>query len=209
MKKQIITALAIVLTFAAHAQTNTEQKESKIGLNVNGKLGFARLKQTDFAPLNGNINGADVLLSFKLGKKWDIATGLGYSQLNANATISGNTASLQNSYLQIPAKIIGDFTVFNNEQSVSRVYLNLAAGIYANTLLKSEVETISGNSTTKNMGWNFGVATQVGLKFIVSDIVDVGIGLESQSDFSKMKKDGFEQRIEQINAFYFNLGYKF
>jgi len=209
MKKQIITALAIVLSFAVHAQTNTEQKESKMELDITGKLGFARLKQTGFATINGNINGVDLILAFKMGKKWGLGTGLGYSELSANTTISGNTASLTNTYLQIPAKIIGDFTVFNNEQSISRVSVNIAAGLYANTLLKSELETVSGNSDTKNLGWNFGLSTQIGAKFIISDIMSVGIGLESQSDFNKMKKDGVEQKIEQINALYFNVGYRF
>lgn len=209
MKKQLIIALALVCSIAAQAQTTTENKESNIGFNIIGKLGFAKLKQTGYVTLNSDINGAEALVSFKIGKKCDLATGLGYTELNANATVSGNTVSLKNSYLQIPLKVIGDFSIFNKEQSDSKIFLKVGAGLYANTLLKSEMETLSGNSDTKNMGWNFGFETQIGVKFIVSDFMDLGLGIESQSDFSKMKKDGVEQKIEQLNALYFNLGYRF
>ena len=81
--------------------------------------------------------------------------------------------------------------------------------MYANTLLKQELETIAGNTATKNMGWNFGFSSQIGLKFVLTDALNIGMGLESQSDFTKMKKDGAEQRIEQINALYFKMGFSF
>ena len=84
-----------------------------------------------------------------------------------------------------------------------------AGGFYANTLLKSEVKTLSGNSSEKNLGWNFGVTTQLGAKFIVSDDLDFEIGLESQIDLSDMKHKGVNRKIEQLNVLYANLGFKF
>jgi len=211
MKKQLLAAFLLLSSLTVMAQTNTEQKEkeSKFEVIINSKLGFAKLKQEGFVPLNGNINGAEILLSYKIGKNWDLATGASYMELNANPTFAGNTASLKNTYLQIPLKVFGDFTIYKKEQSPSKIALIIGAGLYANTLLKSEVETISGNSDTNNLGWNFGLTTQVGVKFAISDALNVGIGSENQGDFSNMKKDNVEQKIEQINALYFNLGFKF
>lgn len=209
MKKQLLAAVVLLLSFTTLAQTTPEQKESKFELIINSKLGFAKLNQTDFVSLNGNINGADFLLSYKIGKSWDLATGVGFMEFNANPTIAGNSISLKNSYLQIPLKAIGDFSIFKKEQSPSKIALVIAGGFYANTLLKSEVKTLSGNSSSSNLGWNFGVTTQVGAKFTVSDALNLGIGLESQSDFSDMTKEGVNRKIEQINALYFNLGFKF
>lgn len=208
MKKQIILGLVIMLSFYAKAQTTQETEKSRLALIISSKLGFAKLKQTDFATIHGNINTAEGLVSLKMGKKWELATGLNYSEFNGNVTISGNTASIKNSYLQIPLKALGDFSIFNKEGSDSRIFLTIGGGIYANTLLKSELETVSGDSKTKNLGWNFGLSTQIGAKFVLSDVMDLGIGLNSQSDFSKMKKDGIEQKMEQVNALYFNIAYK-
>jgi len=209
MKKQLLTAVVLLLSFTALAQTTPEKKESKLEFVINSKLGFAKLNQSGFVPLNGNISGADALLSFKMGKKWNLATGVGYMEFNANPTFAGNSASLKNTYLQIPIKAIGDFSIFNKDQTGSKIFLTIGAGLYANTLLKSEVETVSGNSDMNNLGWNFGLATQIGAKFVLSDALNIGIGLESQGDFNEMKKDGTEQKIEQINALYFNLGFTF
>ena len=167
------------------------------------------MQQTGSVPLNGNINGGDLLISFPLGKKWDVSSGIGFFEYNANPTIAGNTASLKNSYLHIPLQFGSDFAIFNSENSQNqKIFFNVGLGLYANTLLKQELETVTGNSTAKNQGWNFGFSSQIGLKFLLTDALNIGIGLEGQSDFTKMKKDGAEQRIEQINAVYFKMGFK-
>jgi opacity protein-like surface antigen len=210
MKKQFLAALVILCTAAAIAQTAPEKKESKFEFLVNGKLGFARLKQTNNVPLNGNVNGSDLLLAYKLGPRWNIATGIGLLQLDANPTIAGNTASIRNSYLQIPVRFTGDYNLFHGtEPTDPKMFFSLGLGVYANTLLKQELETVAGNTDTHNLGWNFGFATAVGVKFVLTDALNVGLGIENQSEFTKMKKGDVEQRIEQMNTLYFKLGFKF
>ncbi|QBZ98474.1 acyloxyacyl hydrolase [Flavobacterium sangjuense] len=210
MKKKLISVLVILISYAALAQSTPEKKESKFELTVNTKLGFAKLKQTGNVALNGNINGGDILFSLPLGKTWKIASGIGYFEYNANPTIAGNTASLKNTYLHIPLQFNSDLAIFNNENTQNqKIFFNLGLGLYTNTLLKQELETITDNTSTKNMGWNFGFSSQIGLKFLLTDALNLGMGLESQSDFTKMKKDGAEQRIEQINALYFKMGFTF
>jgi len=209
MKKQLIVTLVLLVSLTTLAQSTPEKKESKLEFITVAKLGFAKLNQSDFVALNGNINAADLLLSYRIGKKWNLSSGVGLMELNANPTISGNSASLKNTYLHIPIKATGDYTIFNNESSDSKIFFTIGAGVYANSLLKSELQTLGGNSSTKNLGWNFGVATQIGAKFLISEATTIGIGLESQSDLSKMKKDGVERKVEQLNSIYFSFGFKF
>jgi hypothetical protein len=210
MKKQLISALVILLSCTALAQSTTEKKEGKFEFAVNTKLGFAKLKQTGNVPLNGNVNGADVLISMPLGKKWNISSGIGFLEFDTNPSIAGNTASLKNSYLHIPVQFSTDFAIFSNEKPENqKIFFTVALGVYANSLLKQELETVTGNSSAKNQGWNFGFSSQIGAKFILTDALNIGIGLEGQSDFTKMKKEGNEQRIENINAIYFKMGFAF
>lgn len=209
MKKQILALALCCISFAVMAQTTPEKKESKFEILVNAKLGFAKLKQTGAITLNGDINSSEALATYKLGKTWRIGTGIGFMEFNANPTIAGNTASLKNSYLQIPVRFVGDFNVFGKESDNQKIFFTIGLGLYANTLLKSELETISGNSDAKNLGWNFGFSSQIGAKFMLTDALNLGIGLEGQTDLSKMKKDGAEQKIENMNALYFSLGLKF
>lgn len=200
-------ALLFVSIGTAIAQTAAEKKESKFEIQVNGKLGFARLKQTNNVPLSGNVNGSDLLIAYKMSPKWSIASGLGLLQYDANPTIAGNTASIRNSYLQIPLRFTGDYNLFHGtEPKDPKLFLTLGLGLYANTLLKQELETVTGNTDTNNMGWNFGLSTGVGVKFILTDALNLGLGMESQSEFTKMKKNDVEQRIEQMNTLYFRLG---
>jgi hypothetical protein len=211
MKKQLFVALAILfLSGTTRAQETPEKKDSKFEFVVNGKLGFARLKQSGNIPLNGNLTGSDILVSYQISPKWDIASGVGIYEFNANATSFGNSYSLKNSYLRIPVQFNGDFSVFKNEKNGNeKIFFTVGLGLYANTLLKQEIEAINGSIEEKNLGWNFGFSSQVGAKFLLSDALNIGIGLESQSDFTKMEKNGNKQRIEQFNGMYFKLGFTF
>ncbi|WP_394350923.1 hypothetical protein [Flavobacterium phycosphaerae] len=189
---------------------HSRKKESKFEFTVNTKLGFAKLKQTGNVPLNGNVNGADVLFTLPLGSKWNLASGIGYLEYDANPSIAGNTASIKNSYLHIPVQFSSDFAIFNNEKPENqKIFFTVGLGVYANSLLKQELETVTGNSSVKNQGWNFGFSSQIGAKFILTDALNIGIGFEGQSDFTKMKKDGNEQKLENLNAVYFKMGFKF
>ena len=208
MKKQIISAFAILLTLLATAQQTSDKKESKFELQANSKLGFAQLNQSGEVSLNGNTNAGEVLLSIKIGKKWYLAPGFSVMEFNANPTIAGNTASIKNTYLQIPVKAIGEYAVFGKEQSDSKILLTIGIGLYASTLLKSEIQTVAGNSSVTNLGWNFGLSTQIGAKFILSDKLNLGIGLENQGDLNDMNKNGVSQKMRQINSLYFTVGLK-
>lgn len=210
MKKQILSALLLFITMFASAQTTTDKKEGPVSILVTAKLGFAKISQSGNVDLNGTINGGDVLASIRLSKTWNLDTGIGLMEFNGNQTIAGNSTSLTNTYLQIPVKFNGDFSIFDKSlEGDKKIFLTAGLGMYANTLLKQELQTISGNSDAKNLGWNFGLSSQIGAKFILSDKIGFRIGVESQSDMSKMKKDGAEQKIKNVNAFYFGMEFKF
>ena len=212
MKKQLIIALLLIgytSTSQTQTKTETETTDHNVAFVVRGKLGFSKYKETGNVSLNAFVNGSDILLSFKVGKKTYIESGIGFLEFNGNPTVSGNSISIKNSYLHFPVQLNGDFNLFDSKDENPNILLNIGVGLYANTLLKSEVETVLGNDSAKNLGWNFGLSTQVGAKFIVSKALNIGLGLESQSDFNKMKKDGVERKIENMNAFYFSLILKY
>lgn len=210
MKNHIIAALLLFTSYSITAQTQPETKESKVSFAVNTKIGFARLKEKGMVTLNGNVNGGDLLVSYKLGQIWDITSGVGYLEYYANTTVGGNEIGIKNAYLQIPVQFNGDYTILKNVETQNpKIIFTVGVGAYARTLLKQQIETIGGDSDTKNLGWNFGFSSQIGTRFILNDKLTVGLGLENQSDLSDMKKDGREQKIETINAIYFKLGLKF
>jgi opacity protein-like surface antigen len=73
-------------------------------------------------------------------------------------------------------------------------------GIYGNTLLKEEIQTLPQNFELKNQGWNLGFGLNFGMIFEIYDGTSLGIGFESQSDMTKMKKNGVERKLENINT---------
>lgn len=210
MKKIILSALLLTITLSSFAQNNPDKKESPVSFLVSAKLGFAKISQSGNVDLNGTINAGDALASIRLSKTWNLDTGISLIEFNANQTVAGNSTSLTNTYLQIPVKFNGDFSIFDKSlEGDKKIFLTAGLGMYANTLLKQELQTINGNNDAKNLGWNFGLSSQIGAKFVLSDNIGFRLGVESQSDISKMKKDGFEQKIKNMNALYFGMEFKF
>lgn len=208
MKKLFFISLISFLNYAALGQTNVEKKpvsNRKFEILITPKLGFGKINETGNAPLNGFINGGDALISMAVMEKLSISTGFGFFQFDGNRTILGNTSNLTNSYFQIPLKINGDLSLTENKSE--NILLAYSIGFYGNTLLNQKIETESTTNSNNNLGWNFGFSSQIGLKFKLSDLVNIGFGYESQNDLSKMKKYQIERKIN-LNSIYFTLGYK-
>ncbi len=209
MKNQLLT-LVLLFGMSVFSQNTSDEKDGKFELQINSKLGFARLIKTDNVPLSGNVNGSDVMVAIKLSPRWNLASGVGFLQFDANQTVGGNTESIRNSYLQIPLRFTGDYNLFKGaEPKDAKIHFNIGLGVYANTLLNEEKVNTTTTTETKNLGWNFGIATAIGVRFVLTNALHIGVGLESQNDLTKMKKIEVERRMEQMNTVYLKFGLKF
>jgi opacity protein-like surface antigen len=209
MKKLFLIGVISLVNYAVFGQTIAEKKTvstKQFEISITPKLGFAKINETGNAPLNGFVNGADALISMGISKKLSLSSGLSYFEFDGNRTVFGNSSSLKNAYFQIPLRMNGDLDLSTNNSNT--VCLSYGFGIYGSTLLQQRIETYDEKSSKNNLGWNLGFSSQLGLKFKLSDTVNVGIGYESQGDWFKMKKNNIERKIDNMNAIYFRLGYK-
>lgn len=206
MKKVQLVLLFLLLAFSVNAQE--EPRKTEFGLNINGKIGFGKLIQNGMVNLNGSINSGDILFFYRLSSGTTISTGVGMLDFNANGVTSGESYSLKQSYLRIPVNLNYSLFILKNQLD-SKLSAYGGIGIYASSLLKEEIQTIDETFKNKNQGWNAGLGFNVGLRFGVAKNMNFGIGFESQSDITKMKKDGVERKLEEINTVNFSFEFKF
>ncbi len=206
MKKTIFTLFVALTTLVAKAQD--EPRKSEIGFNLNAKIGYAKLIQNEMVNLNGSINSGDMLFFYRIPSGITFSTGVGLMDFNANGVAGGEGYALEHNYLRIPLYINYSLGILE-EQLNNKLSTYGGIGVYANTLLKEEIQTLAGTFENKNQGWNGGLGFNLGVRFSVSENLNFGIGFESQSDFSKMKKDGIERKLETINTPNFTFEYKF
>ncbi|WP_291115849.1 outer membrane beta-barrel protein [Flavobacterium sp. UBA6135] len=206
MKKTIFTLFIALITLAAKAQE--EPKKSEVGLNLNAKIGFAKLIQNEMVNLNGSINSGDLLFFYRLPSGTSFSTGIGMMDFNANGVSAGESYALQQTYLRIPLYLNYSLTILE-KQLDSKLSTYGGIGIYANSLMKEEIQTVDETFKNKNQGWNAGLGFNLGVRFGVSENINFGIGFESQSDFTKMKKNGAERKMEEINTVNFSFEFKF
>lgn len=206
MKKTIFTLFVALTTLATNAQE--EPKKSEMGLNLNAKIGYAKLIQNEMVNLNGSINSGDLLFFYRLPSGTSFSTGIGMMDFNANGVTAGESYALQQTYLRIPFYFNYSLTILE-KQLDSKLSAYGGIGVYANSLFKEEIQTINETFKNKNQGWNAGLGFNLGVRFGVSENINFGIGFESQSDFTKMKKNGVERKLEEINTVNFSLEFKF
>jgi hypothetical protein len=206
MKKTQFALLFLLLAFNVNSQE--VPKKSEKGLSMNGKIGFGKLVQNGTVNLNGSVNSGDLLFFYRFSSGTTISSGVGLLDFNANGVTAGESYALKQSYLRIPINL--NYSLFILEDQLdSKLSGYGGIGVYANSLLKEEIQTIDETLKNKNQGWNAGLGFNVGLRFGVAKNMNFGIGFESQSDITKMKKDGIERKLEEINTVNFSFEFKF
>ena len=206
MKKVQFALLFLLLSFIANSQE--EPKKPEFGLNINGKIGFGKLIQNGMVNLNGSINAGEVLFFYRLESGTSFSVGAGMLDFNANGVSDGESYALKQSYLRIPINLNYSLFILKNQLD-SKLSAYGGIGVYANTLLKEEIQTLSQNFELKNQGWNLGFGLNFGMLFEIYDETSFGIGFESQSDITKMKKNGVERKLENINTINFIFRWNF
>src|SRR5690625_304406 len=209
MKKNLFLLLALFCSLSLFAQNNQKEEDnSKFGMEFSAKLGYGTLEQPDMVDLLGAVNVGNMLFTYQLLENTSISTGIGLLEFQANGVSAGENYALDQMYLRIPLYLNLRLALFE-EQLDNKLQAYAGGGVYANTLLTEKIQTLNGTHKNKNLGWNGGFGFEVGMKFEVSNNFIFGIGFESQSDLSSMKKNDVKRKLEKISTANFTLGFKF
>lgn len=206
MKKLVFTLVVMCSSLMVNGQES--EKKATYGLISNAKLGFAKLKQSEMVRLNGTVNYGDVQFFYSLPSGVYFSGGIGLLEFNANGVIEGNSYALEQNHLRIPVYVGRSVSIFK-EATNNKISVYGGVGIYANTLLKEEVQTLEKTVEDSNLGWNMGLGFNVGMLFEVGEGMSFGVGFDTQSDVTKMKQDGVSRRLENINTVSFTYKQEF
>lgn len=202
--KNIFTALFMLSFTLMFSQDVVEEKQNKYGFEVTAKFGSSKLDLKDAVDLNGSFSAGDFLFVYRLNENSTLKSGVTLAEFNSNFTSLGETASLKNTYLQVPLKYFYATLLTNNALNNSKINMLFGIGINANHLYKSEVETTLSTSSDKNLGWNFGSSFEMGLDFTFSKYMNFGIFYEAMSDITRIKKDDINQKLVSTNLVKFS-----
>lgn len=209
MKKNLLILFALFCSFSLFAQDKQEtENDSKFGMQVLAKIGYGTLIQSDMVDLHGTVNSGELLFTYQLPGGASIVTGIGLLDFRTNGVSAGESYSLDQMYLRIPLYLNFSLALFE-EQLDNKFKAYAGLGFYANTLLEEKIQTLDGTHKNKNQGWNGGIGANLGMKFEVSNNFTFGIGFETQSDFTSMKKNDVKRKLEGISTVNFSLEFKF
>jgi len=205
MIKSIFTIAFLMFSTLISAQDNKSNDENnqkgKTDYVLKAKLGFSTLEIENFNTINGSFSEVDFVFSSKLSRKFKIDYGFGFAEFNGNTIDSNKLLPLKNTYYRIPVNVLYSSDFSSNTSIVTGI------GLYGSYLAKSDIPFhFSGN----NIGVNFGISFQTGLKIKVNESMDFGIMLEGQTDFNKVKHKDFDikQKLKNTSLVSLNFVYK-
>lgn len=204
MKKIFLVGLLSLGIYSSFAQEAATEK-SKWSFAVQPKLGFAKYEETGSVTLNGTMTGFDFLLTRKVGNIFDLTSGVIIATFDGNRAQAGNEIRLQNDYVQIPLLIGGDIN-FGEKNDNSPFKMRVAIGPTANFLARQFSETTGPDFKDNNVGWNFSMMSQLSFEFKVSSKAALSLGLQGQSDFTRIDNEGSENKLQQVSSIVF--GYR-
>jgi len=205
--KNLAKLLLFLVVFIAEAQEKSKKKID-IGFEITPKFGTAILSQSDRVNVNGRIGGGDFLFYCKL-KESKFSAGVGLVNFSNDGTFENKEYFLEQSYLRIiPLRITHNVNIFE-EWSNNRFGVVVGVGMYLNTLLEEQLETIDQKIKTKKSNWNSGFSIDLGMNFDVSKHTSFGIGYEIGNDTSSLKKNNnTKNKLQSISTINFTLGIK-
>lgn len=172
--------LLLILLITGNLIQAQEEKKSKFNLAVSGGIGYG-LVDNDYEPnYNLNSNSIDVLLNYKIGKKFGIATGIGMYQLSGNG-----------------------FNTIGNFYHERRVLANF--GFFTQNITSDEYRFLYNSQKKIYDGWNFGAQFGLGFVFKLSDNFSAGLNYAENYEFTKFKSNNNQgindkQKINNRNS---------
>lgn len=202
--KNLITVFFLFFLISIFAQETNDKNQTKFGFEVTAKFGSSKLDVKEAVDLNGNFSAGDFLVVYRLNQYSIFKSGITIAEFNSNFTASGETASLKNSYLQIPLKYFYVTSLSNNVINDSTINLLFGLGVNANHLYQSKIETVNTSNSNKNLGWNLGSSFEMGLDFSFSKYMNFGIFYEAMTDITRNEKENNNQKLVGTNLIKFS-----
>lgn len=201
--KKIIILLSIV-NLNLYSQSSDS---SKFGFGAEFGFCNAQLYNSNFGKVNGNVLNIANKFIFRVNDRLNLSTGVAFVYFNGNVLSNNITQNLNNQYFQIPMN--ATFTAPFFKGITENIRYVLGIGGYGNYLFESTLSSSTTNVTDKELGWNFGLNANVGLRFKIRPKADLNFLYDINADLSELEKNGVKQKMTYIAGLKLNLTYKF
>ena len=197
LNKLIALGLIATSTFCFGQETNDQEtKKRKFSYGAFFGLGNSTLEHNKLGTLNCDV--IEFRFNVAYGdEKFRIASGIEFLGSNAGFFDGTKQSTLKNNYLQIPLKLITRLSIDKEEKLI----LVTGIGTYVNFLLDSSIYSNGDKVNTKSGGVNMGIIFALGLEYKLAPNTSIGINSDALSEFSAIKKNGYEQKQTGIIAF--------
>jgi len=202
-KTNLIAIMALIFSCVTlHAQDATydDPSTSKFSFVTYGGIGYAVVDNDREPNYNLNASTADFLINYRIGKRYGIATGLGFSQLSGNGFSAGGNFYHERGLIKIPLLFSSDYNLSEKVRLVANI------GFYGQGIIKDEYSFTGGvKAEDVYTGWNFGLQCGIGLAYNLNEKMSLGIMVHNQADFTRIDSDSSkgvtdEQKISGLNS---------
>ena len=189
---------------------NGQEVEDKIyHLNIMSSIGSGDLTNNQVGVVNGNYLRWGVQLDTRLFKDTFLdniflSAGLGHSDFKGNFTVNNQSQRLQNSYIDLPIMV-------NFKQNLSpdnKLVFFISGGISVNYLYQSNLLSLTGDQNVDSKGFNIGGVGRIGFEYLFSNVYYLGIAIHDYRDFNDIEKNGISNRLNNVNALNFSIGFR-
>lgn len=194
----------LFITFNIFSQ---ESLATKGDYFANYFFGNATIESKNNYKVNANAVGGGVGKEFVLNKQFSLIAAVEHLRIQNEIPATTNSSQLfqVNNFIKLPVSVRYGHTIIEK----STVYAE--TGIYAASLYKSKVENIALNSSQKenNVGYNFGLQLNIGLRYQLSDTYSFEFALNSQGDLFQAYDDSASKiKIAELYSFQLRFGSK-
>ena len=196
MKNKFLCAILLV----ALQVFSQENNSSKGNYFANFYFGNATIESETSYKVNADALGGSVGKEFILSKPLSLITAVELLRIQYEIPAASTSSPLfqVNNFIKIPVLLR------YGHEFAAKARLYAETGIYIASLYGVKIENSALNSCQKesNVGYNFGLQLNMGLRYQLSDIYSFEFGLSSQGDIFQVYDDTFSNlKIAELYSF--------
>lgn len=182
MKKLNIVLLVIFMFSFVQLNAQNYDSQSKFSIFTYGGIGFAKIENDNESSYNLNVSSAELLIFYRIGKAYGVATGVGFDSFSGNAFNSTGNFYHERNSLRIPLLLMYNYNI---SKSV-KIFGNI--GFYGRNISSDEYQAANVMTIVDTYeGWNFGMQTSIGLGYNFSERSSMGLSINNQGDFTNIE----------------------
>lgn len=197
--KTLNCLFALCLMLGSTSIIAQSDSNSPFSLMAFGSIGYGIIDNDGAANYNLNSNSGELILNYRFGQKFGLATGIGLTELSGQGFNAEEVFYHERSLIKVPLLFTHDYAIVDKFRALFSI------GVYGQTITRDNFTFQNRTEKDIYQGWTVGAQFGIGLFFETNESMSLGFQYTGLADFNTLESNkenlmNSKQRLDGLNS---------